>query len=162
MTEGSTQGGVVRDAAAADVVLEVTSNGTRERAIPFNPDNLQGGRPATVAEVKAAVAAGGRVSRFDPSDPEQFARLLAGVAENVDMHREAAALRGEEFDTSLMAKVKRVSNTRIRVGHVGVVIAVGTAAYILWEGLAYYFDWPRTGLFGDGNKIAEKPMRRAA
>ncbi len=66
-----------------------------------------------------------------------------------------------EADDGIVAKMGRVAQKRITVGGVVTVMLVGAVLFVIYEGIAYAFDWDyRYGLFGE--KDEAKPRRGAA
>lgn len=80
---------------------------------------------------------------------EAFATLF----EEAGLHAQAAAIRGQALDPSIGGMVKRGYSRKVRVGDV-LVFAVGaTVLFLIYEGIAYKFDWPRYGVWGEANPL---------
>lgn len=124
-------------------------------------------QPAPV-QLAASVEKEGTVhiSRMIIGDNPDTIDFLAKLAEDRGFDEYAARLRGRRTPKSLLAKVGDFfMHKRVEVA-IKVVFWAGIA-WVVYEGLAYAFDWNlRAGLFGQrgasNQTVAVTPIRRSA
>ena len=127
-------------AAEAVAQVEARTNGATGQQAPA-PQLIN---PATLLKMTGTGAA--RV--IDLSNRVGEHEAFATLFEEAGLHAQAAAIRGQAVDPSIGGMVKRTYRRKVRVGDV-VVFAIGvTALVLLYEGVAYKFDWPRMGAWG--------------
>lgn len=79
---------------------------------------------------------------------------LVKVARDAGFHEEANALDSKGVPKGFGEKFGMVMNSQVRVKHLGYMVLGAGVVVLLWEGLAYMFDW--RSLFW-GPRIAEAP-----
>ena len=114
--------------------------------------------PNSVPSVK-----GKQKSLYDIRTDEGMALLIAELCEKNGKHEQAALIRGKKFEDDFAADLGRAWNAQIRTKHLVTAVLVGAALFLVYEGVAAQFDWPRFGLFGSADDaVKELKGRRTA
>ncbi len=112
-------------------------------------------REATTSEQEGIRKNGVHLQEFDllnPVDRKVVMNMLGDVAEHDGADDVAVRLRGKPLDKSVKGRILRLSGRKISYGGVATLVTVGTAVWLLWEGIAYLMDWNfRVGVFGEKN-----------
>ena len=143
-------GGVVDLAAAPAVAMDQVAQIAGQPATQVFPNG-----PVLKAVVEGAVAGIPVTARpanlqdIFGTDASQVNEFLARQCESSGYTAEAQKLRNRKARGMFMQRVEAVRQHRVTVGDVTTLVVAGAAAWLVYEGLTYYFEWDLPRVFSE-------------